>query len=424
MIRALSIFACITCLHLFCSTAAATTCETILSKNQCFKIGQMMIVGFGGLKQQQGKITWQDVNGATFKEDSNIAKNIKDLHVGGVIFFEKPFFNEVTGRFLQDRNIQNPTQVRTLIDSLQSYNTKVNKQAKPLIVSVDEEGGMVERLPFSRGFSQRYPIPQSYGANEERFANNKQRQQSLLQTRKIATAMAKELADLHFNVDFAPSVDVNINPLNPIIGAMGRSFSADPKIVVSQAQQFINAFHAQGIIPVIKHFPGHGSTSKDSHEGLVITTDYIKDKELLPYRELIQRGYHDIIMTTHVINGRIDKTQCKLGAKNDPSTWCPATLSYATLTELLRNQLGFKGVIVSDDMMMGAIAKQYSLEAALEKGINAGIDMFIISNNDADNTDAMITTIARLVKSGRVKMSRIDEAYNRIVTLKQKISGS
>lgn len=397
-------------------------CESQLSPKLCRKIGQMLIVGFGGLKEEGGKITWQDPNSAVFTENSLIAKDIKNYHIGGVILFERPFYSSVTGQFLKDRNIQHPNQVKQLIDNLQAYAKKQDKSAPPLLVTVDQEGGMVYRLPYYRGFKQNYPIPQAYGANEELARSEQGKKAAFAKTYQIVSDMANELAQLHFNVDFSPSVDLNINPLNPIIGAMGRSFSANPKVVTNQAIMFIRAYREKGIIPVLKHFPGHGSSALDSHDDLVDVTNTYQMSELQPYKELIQKGYNGIIMTTHVINGQFDKTQCKAGAKDDPKTWCPATMSYATLNNILRKQLGFKGVIVSDDMMMGAIVKQYSVEDALAKAINAGVDMFILSNNDNYNTPTFVNTIAKLVKEGKVKESQIDAAYSRILKLKDKVT--
>lgn len=405
---------------------AQTSAQPQLSPELQFKIGQMMIVGFGGLKEVNGKIVWQDTNGTRFNEHSLIAQNIKNYGVGGIILFERPFYSAATGQYLKDRNIQHPSQVRSLIDDLQAFAKQVAQQqhrpSLPLIVSADQEGGMVDRLPYYRGFILRFPIPQAFGTNQQLAGNDPVKKSAALNsTYNIVSKMAEELANLHFNVDFAPSVDLNVNPLNPIIGAMGRSLSADPQIVVDQTNMIIKAMHNKGIIVTIKHFPGHGSSQQDSHENLVNVTDTYQLSELLPYRQLINYGYDDIIMTTHVINGNIDKTQCKPGAKNDATTWCPATLSYNTLTKLLRQKLGFKGVIISDDMMMGAIAKQYSLEDALAKGINAGVDMFIISNNDGDHTAAFVNTIAKLIQEGKVSEKQIDQAYQRIIRLKNKI---
>lgn len=412
----------------FKKNSSLLPCVKQLSANVCNKIGQMLIVGFGGLSQtENGEIIWQDPNSTVFMPNSNIAKYIKDQHIGGVILFTQPFRHNGTNEFIRDRNIQNSQQVVKLIDAMQAFNSQVRRKEGlpdlPLLISVDQEGGMVDRLPTTLGFPQSTVIPQALGADEESvLTQSKLKQKSLENTHDYAVKMANILFANHFNVNFAPCVDVNINPLNPVIGAKGRSFSANPDVVSNQAMQFVEAFHSKKILATLKHFPGHGSSKGDSHEGLVDVTDtYQKNKELLPYLHLIGLGFQDLIMSSHVINGQFDKSQCKPGPINDRSTWCPATMSYATLTELLRKKLNFKGVIVSDDMTMGAIKNVYSLEVAFEKAINAGVDMFIIANNNGNETERAVNTIAKLVKEGKVSQSQIDRAYQHIIKLKRRI---
>lgn len=411
--------------HIFSESFPA--CEQHLSKAGCEKIGQMLIVGFGGLKQDKdGKILWEDSKGTVFNEHSNIAKIIKQYHIGGVILFTSPFRNVKTGTFIRDRNIQNPKQVRSLNQALIQYSEQVRAESHlspaPLLITIDQEGGVVDRLPCHLGFPLRTYIPQALGANEERvFDNNDEKLKALAETEQYANRMADELIDNQFNCNLIPCLDININPLNAIIGGKGRSFSGNPEIVFDQAQVFVKVFNDKGIITALKHFPGHGSSQKDTHIGLVdVTESYQKEKEQMPYQKFIKNGYQDLIMTTHVINGQIDKTQCKMGSSEDSSTWCPGTMSYATITGLLRQEMGFKGVIVSDDMTMGAIANEYPLDVAFEKAIKAGVDMFIISNNTEDNTGLVINTIAKLVKDGRVSEAEIDRAYQNIIELKKR----
>lgn len=409
-------------------------CESQLSKNMCAKIGQMLIVGFGGYSQDDktGNVIWDDTHNIIFSDKSNIAKDIKK-HVGGVILFATPNRDSITGKFIRDTNIQNPQQLKKLIADLQAYAVKVQKPNElPLLIAIDQEGGMVDRLPSSMGFHQNFAMltPQALGANEElALSNPDKRSKALNETYQYALQMADEMAGYGINMTFSPVVDVNINPLNPIIGGKSRSFSANPEVVIDQATQFIQAFQKKGIIPVLKHFPGHGSSTGDSHEGLVdVTNTYDITKELEPYRALIQKGYDSPIMTTHVINGQIDKDQCKNGSPTDPATWCPGTLSAKTLRGKLRDELGFKGVIISDDLTMGAISQYYApldfeqaLPLILEKAINAGVDMFIIANHNNDYTNQVIDTIGQLVKDNKIKFSQIEDANKRIITLKQKI---
>ncbi len=404
-------------------------CNIILDKALCAKIGQMLVVGFGGMKQNnKGEVIWTDPSHLTFSENSNIARTIAKQHIGGVILFSEPLLNRKTKKLIRYRNIESPLQLQKLTSELIQYSKATREKQKlpplPLFISIDQEGGQIAILKASHGFPQTQILPQALGLKKEKAGDDKiKKARALKETTNYAANMATLLHDNHINVNFAPVVDVNINPTNPIIGGLGRSFSSDPQIVINQAQIFIHAFHQQNIIAALKHFPGHGSSSKDTHKGLVNVTDtYNLAKELKPYTTLINSGYADIIMSTHVINGQIDKTQCREGPKNDYRTWCPATMSYKTLTELLRHTLDFKGIIVSDDMTMGAITKEYSLSIALEKSINAGVDMLILANHDSDQTTKVINTIAKLVKNGRIKKSRIEDAYQRIVRLKKRLS--
>lgn len=421
------------------------SCQRILGedkagKEMCEKIGQMLIVGFGGYSQDEktGKVLWNDLHGTQFSKDSPIAKHIAENHIGGVILFNQPLRNSKTGELVRDRNVQNPEQLVKLNQNLQDYSNQVRKEqglvSLPLFIGVDQEGGRIDRLPAVQGFQVKTLTPQAFGAKEEKelgiFAGNwlpddfvqcVSSNKAIQETYKYAQSIGQELSSLQFNLNFFPTVDVNVNPTNPIIGGLGRSFSSNPQVVIHQAKQFIKAFNQEKVIAVLKHFPGHGSSTGDSHDGLVdVTATYERDVELEPYYALIKEGYADMVMTTHVINGQIDRSQCKEGSVEDHSTWCPGTMSKKTLTNLLREEIGFQGIIVSDDMTMGAIAKQYPLKVSLGKAVNAGVDMFIIANNKVDQTDAVIASLAELVKSGEIKPEKISEIYKRISDFKKR----
>lgn len=402
-------------------------CAQIVSAETCQKIGQLLIVGFGGIDMTpEGKIIWNDPHGLVFEKNSHIAKDIADWHVGGVIYFRTTWRQKPTRKLIRDRNIQGEEQLTQLSSNLQAYNAKVRAEQKlpalPLIITVDQESGLINAL----GFSPALPnyTAQALGKNEEMAAADPQKLQNAKEfTLKFGEQTGASLKEYGINLDFAPDVDVNINPINPIIGGLSRSYSDNPQIVADQAQQFIQGLHHQNIMATIKHFPGHGSSVGDTHKALVdVTNTYQMDPELLPYKVLISQGYADFIMSTHVINGQIDRSQCIAGDFNDPQTWCPGTMSYKTLTELLRNQLHFQGVIVSDDMSMAAIAEHYPLELALEKALNAGVDMFIIANHDFDYTPEFVMAIAKLVRDGKVPQSRIDDAYQHVLAAKQRLT--
>jgi len=340
------------------------------------KIGQMVIIGFRGTE-------------AT--DDSYIANVIKDLKIGGVILFDY----DVPSKSYP-RNIINPEQTEKLISDLKTYTRT------PLFISVDAEGGKVNRLKQKYGF---IPVvsPKEMG-----------RGISTSTTANEAEKLSLELKNLGFNMNFAPVVDVDINPTNPVIGGLGRSFSADPENVFEQAKTFIKKQKENGIISVAKHFPGHGSSDSDSHLGLVDITKTYKNEELIPYQELQKEGILDAVMTAHIVNTNIDKNY-------------PATLSPNFLQNILREKIGFKGVVVSDDMQMNAIASNYGFEEAIIKAINAGCDILIISNNSTSVYDDQlpyktINIIYKAVREGKISMGKINGSYDRIMNLKREFN--
>lgn len=337
------------------------------------KIGQMVIVGFRGTEAQK---------------DSYIINIIKDLKVGGVILFDYDVPSES-----RPRNITSPEQTKKLILDLKKYSKT------PLFISVDAEGGYINRLKTRYGF---LPIMSAKEMGNSMGTST---------TASEAEKLSLELKNLGFNMNFAPVVDVDINPTNPVIGGLERSFSADPQNVFEQAKTFIEKQKANGIISVAKHFPGHGSSENDSHLGLVDVTKTYKIEELTPYRELQKEGILEVVMTAHIINTHIDRDY-------------PATLSPYFLQNILRKEIGFKGVIVSDDMQMNAIASNYGFEEAVTRAINAGCDILIISNNSTSLYDEQlpyktIDVIYKAVKDRKISRKTISESYDRIMKLKR-----
>lgn len=335
------------------------------------KIGRMIIAGFRGTSVEAG---------------SYIVKAVNDLDLGGVILFDI----DVPSKSFP-RNITGPSQTKKLIEDMK----KLTRE--DLLVCVDVEGGRVNRLKPKYGFLD-FPSAQELG-----------QQNDLVKTERVGGEIAKELRDNGFNLNFAPVVDVDINKDNPVIGALGRSFSSDPDIVADNAIAFIKGHRKYGILTAIKHFPGHGSSAGDSHLGLVDITDTYKDTELIPYKDIIKSGYADIVMTAHVMNRNIDPDR-------------PATLSKKFIGDILRKKLGFKGVVVSDDMQMGAITRNYGFEEAVILAVNAGCDMLVIGNNaqayDGSAPYKAVDAIFNAVNSGRISLDTIDEAYGRITGLR------
>jgi len=338
------------------------------------KIGQMIIIGFRGVEINQ---------------NSKIVKIIRDLNIGGVALFD---YDIPSHSF--PRNILNPRQTKELIKNLQKY------ASEPLFIGVDVEGGKVNRLKPKYG-SLKILSAKKLGEIDKKEVSKKE-----------AEKVAEELNSLGFNMDFAPVVDLDINPANPIIGKLGRAFSSDPQKVVFLSQILIKHLRNHNVIPVAKHFPGHGSSSKDSHLGIADVTNSYQPKELFPYKELEKEKMLDAVMVGHIFNQKIDKKY-------------PASLSKNFLGKILRKKIGFKGVIISDDMEMGAITKYYGLKEAVIKSINAGCDILVFSNNsdlgyDGDLAYKVHQIIFEAVENGEIPMKRIIESSNRIELLKRK----
>jgi beta-N-acetylhexosaminidase len=221
----------------------------------------------------------------------------------------------------------------------------------------------------------------------------------------------RHLKKVGINLNFAPVLDLSINPDSPIISKLERAFSHDSNTVIQYAKIFVEAHRKEGILCAYKHFPGHGSALGDTHQGFVDVTYTWQPIELLPYKALL-REINTLVMTAHVVNRTLDKSGY------------PATLSAPILTELLRKQLGFEGVIVSDCMQMDAIKKHYSLREAVIKAIHAGVDILVFSNQLVpyfQDPKEIIEIILSEIKAGHISEKRIDESYQRIQTLKQQL---
>jgi beta-N-acetylhexosaminidase len=335
------------------------------------KIGEMLLVGFRGLK---------------LDDDHFIVRSIRDYSLGSTILFDYDVLSQT-----HLRNIKSPLQVKKLVESLQKLSQN------PLIISIDHEGGKVIRLKEDYGFPATVSF-QYLGTLDD-----------LSLTNKYAAEVAQTLYNLGINLNLAPVVDLNVNPQNPVIGELERSFSFDPEIVTGHALEFIRAHHEQGVLCTLKHFPGHGSSAEDSHLGFVDITDSWKEQELQPYKNLIQEGEVDAIMTGHVFHLELDPQ-------------FPATLSKSIITGLLREKFDYDGVIISDDLQMGAITKNYGFDYAVEKAINAGIDILAMGNNllyDDSIVSHTVKLIFRLLNEGVISEERIDESYRRIQKLKK-----
>ena len=337
------------------------------------KVGQLLMIGFRGFQPA---------------DTSHIVRDLTEYNLGGVILFD---YDVPSGQNI--RNIESADQVRSLNDSLQSIaNT-------PVLIAIDQEGGRVARLKPSRDF------PETVSAEYLGTLDN------VDTTRAYSIEQTELLSNLGFNVNFAPVVDLNTNPENPVIGSIERSYGEDPGLVTKHATIVIEEHQKHNILPVIKHFPGHGSAWNDSHVGMADVTDTWVDSELAPYRNLVETNYHFGVMTAHVLNKNLDDE-------------LPATLSRSIQTGLLRNNIGFDGLLFSDDMQMEAIRSFYGLEFAIEHALNAGVDMLVFGNNSVYQPNIVpeaVSIILGLVEDGSVSEQQINISYERIMKTKKQL---
>lgn len=333
------------------------------------KVGQVLMVHFRG-------------------ESANACSDrlIRDLHVGGIIYYR------------WSNGLHNPRHVKHLSKTLQA-SAKI-----PLLIAVDQEGGRVNRL--TEGFTV-------YPSNREIAKSG-----DLERAKKNAYHCGMQLLHAGINMNLAPVVDVDSNPLNPVIG--DRSYSNQAHIVAMFAEAALSGYQQAGIIPVLKHFPGHGDTGVDSHSGLPTITKALaalEKTELYPFRELIHLA--DVIMTAHIVVTELDSTQC-------------ATLSEIILTDLLRKKMGFQGVIISDSLVMkGVLDCCGTIEEAALRAINAGCDIILLGGLQLDGSEKGMelstNDVARIHKSlvsavlsGALPQSRLNEAVERILSLKNR----
>ena len=319
-------------------------------------IGQMLMVGFGGTGTNESWV--KSVRG-------QVAKG----KVGGVFFM--------------GRNIKGKSQVKKLTRFFLSANPKM-----PPFIAVDQEGGRVQRLKSSQGFVSTDSAQALARRNDVGAAGRAYGQ------------MASQLRSTGFNLNFAPVVDVDVNPRNPVIAVHKRSYGSNPKTVETYAKAFIKAHNRSGVLTVLKHFPGHGSSTKDSHNGLVDISGTWKTVELAPYAGLIKANSVDMVMVGHLYHS----------AWSDGGT-TPATLSRKAINGKLRGELRFAGVVITDDLEMAAVRKLYKKNDAIIRAVRAGNDILLFSQTAAPTKrnfpDRFIQVVEAAVKSGKISRKRI-----------------
>ena len=343
------------------------------------RIADLILIGFDGTQ----------VAG-----NEEVRRLVCDVKVGGVLLFE---------RFAgsgQPRNMVSPTQLTELTRDLQALAARC--AGRPLFIATDAEGGRVMRLSPRLGYAPTRPARELGERDDPAF------------TQAVARRMGEMLHEAGINWNLAPVVDVAVNPTNPAVVALGRTYSGDPERVAAHAQAFVRGMHEAGVLTSLKHFPGHGSSRSDSHLGFTDVSDTARLRiELAPFRSMIAAGLADSVMTAHVFNRGLDP-------------WDPATLSRFTVQRVLRGWLHYDGVAVSDDLLMGAIAQHYGLEDAAVLALGAGVDVLLIAQNTGGKQDdraaeRVIAAVTRALAAGTLRESRIREAVGRVDTLRAKL---
>lgn len=298
--------------------------------------------------------------------------------------------------FTWSNNLQSPAQIKNLSKQLQQ------RSSIPLLIAVDQEGGRVARLSKSNGFAS------TQSAYQLGTVINKE-----TKTREQASLMAGWLSQSGINTNFAPVADINVNPNSPAIGALDRSFSSNADSVVLHTTWFCDEMHKKNIFTASKHFPGHGSAKSDSHLGFTDITATWADSELIPFQSLINQHSVDMVMTGHLFNRTIDSVY-------------PASLSASAVTSLLRNQMKFNGVVITDAMGMCAITNNYGFAESIVLAVNAGVDILLYTTNLDSLNRSLARTIVSLIEEkvagGEISITRINDAYQHIMTLKNKLT--
>jgi len=340
----------------------STISEKSLNLEQ--KIGQLMMIGFDGTAV-----------------DAELHRMISEYHIGGVILFA--------------RNVQSPEQVTALTNELQEI--AIESGSPGLFIAIDQEGGRVARLTEDNGFTE-FPSAMALAATGD--PRNAYR---------VAAAMAAEMRAVGINIDFAPDLDVNNNPINPVIGI--RSFSSDPARVVEYALAFAKGLQENGVLAFGKHFPGHGDTGIDSHIDLPLVPHdraRLDQIELVPFKAAIEAEFAGI-MSAHVTFPAIDAT---------PRV--AATLSRPVLTGLLREELGFNGLIATDSLEMGALAANgYPPPVGAPLALAAGADLLLFNRDHEMHRQAFVHLV-QVIKDGKILQEQLDVSVERILQTKQR----
>ena len=327
------------------------------------RIGQLLMLGFYG-------------DAPSARSAKALAGHIRAGRAGGAVFLR--------------HNVASRRDVEALAAMFHDAGNR------PLL-SIDQEGGKVQRLGTKQGYTD---IPEA-GRVSARYSPS--------EARTLYARAGRELRNSGFNVNLAPAIDLH-DPNNPVIGKYERAYGTDPKTVAAYGKAFIEGFGQAGVSCVAKHFPGHGTSRGDSHDGFVNITRTWKDAELEPFRALARTA--PMVMGGHLVHE---------GMTGDT----PVTFSKELLVGMLRGKLGFKGAIMTDDLDMGAIRQNYDMREAVIRSVAAGNDIVLMSNSaepDADFATKAVAWIKQAVKDGQIEPGRIDEAHERVMRIKSQVA--
>jgi len=334
------------------------------------ELGSLLLVGF---------------RGTDVADNDDLERLLCEVRVGGIV--------------LLARNIVDADQLARLTAALVARSAACS--GRKLFVAVDAEGGNVMRLAPGAGWSG------TLSAQELGETND------FVLTELEARRIGRMLRTVGINWDLAPVVDVGYNPANQVIVGTARSFGANPLLVTEHARAFVRGLRAEGVLTALKHFPGHGSSFGDSHLGFTdVTATAAPNIELIPYRALIEEGLADSVMMAHVFNRRLDDQR-------------PATLSRATIGGLLRGQLGFTGLVVSDDLRMRAIEQQYGIGEAAVLALDAGVDVLVIVDDRLPDgrsaAQVALAAIRQALRKGTLDPARVEASIERVRALRARL---
>ncbi|WP_219932571.1 glycoside hydrolase family 3 N-terminal domain-containing protein [Microbulbifer sp. YPW1] len=345
-----------------------------------------------------GKAGNRQCNNPVTELPLELASMIRDTDLGGIILFAD--------------NLENSAQIVRLNRALQQAAAE-SRSGLPLLIGIDQEGGRVNRLPRNEAaaFAGNMAIGATYAREGDRFAS------------ATAVVMADQLRALGFNVNFAPTLDVNSNPDNPVINV--RSYSEKPQVVADLGSASVAAFQRRGVAATVKHFPGHGDTSVDSHTGLPRverSLEQARAVDLLPFQQVILNAQPALTMTAHIQYPALDTTT--LTSRSGEQMLAPATLSRKILSGILREEMGYQGVIVTDSLNMAGISDYFTPEEAVVNTFAAGADIALMPikiryPEDLVQLDRLIGRVVSAVEAGELSLDELDVSLARVQRLKQ-----